>query len=82
MTIKWAGPWVARSANCCGIDQGVTLQGEWTILTPLQSAVLRLHISVHMKNSKLQYTQAARAIAKVAFGWWCKVGFLCDCNAS
>ena len=31
MTIKWAGPWVAHSANCCDIDQGVTLQGEGTI---------------------------------------------------
>ena len=26
MTIKWAGPWVAHSANSCDIDQGVTLQ--------------------------------------------------------
>ena len=63
MTIKWAGLWVAHSANCCDIDQGVTLQGEGTILkcwinfllTPLQSAVLRLR-SAHKKFKVTMHT--------------------------
>ena len=34
---------------------------NYFVLTPLQSAVLRLHISVHKKNSKLQCTQARKS---------------------
>ena len=42
---------------------------NYFVLTPLLSAVLRLHISVHKKIQSYNAHKHARAKAKVGFGW-------------
>ena len=65
MTIKWAGPWVAHSANCCDIDQGVTLQGEFCsaelifFIDPFTVSCLEItHFSAHEKFKVAMHTRA------------------------